>query len=64
MHRHGPTNGEPYPLGLLAAAANPVALDTAVFTLLGLSPGQVPLWREARAMNRVIGRVIWVFQEI
>jgi len=51
MHRHGPTNGEPYPLGLLAAAANPVALDTAVFTLLGLSPGQVPLWREARAME-------------
>jgi len=51
MHRHGPTNGAPYALGLLAAAANPVALDTAVFTLLGLAPEQVPLWRTARALG-------------
>ena len=51
MHRHGPTAGEPFPLGLLAAAANPVALDTAVYTLLGLTPEQLPLWREARAMG-------------
>jgi uncharacterized protein (DUF362 family) len=50
MHRHGPTGGAPFPLGLLGAAANPVALDTAVYTLLGLCPDQVPLWREAMAM--------------
>lgn len=49
MHRHGPTTGDPFPLGLLGAAANPVALDTALNTLLGLSPDRVPLWREAVA---------------
>jgi uncharacterized protein (DUF362 family) len=51
MHRHGPTGGDPYPLGLLGAATNPVALDTAVYALLGLSPDRVPLWREAKAMG-------------
>lgn len=51
MHRHGPTGGDPFPLGLLAAADNPVALDTAVAALLGLTPDRVPLWREAVAMG-------------
>jgi uncharacterized protein (DUF362 family) len=49
MHKAGPVGGEPFTLGLLAAAANPVALDTAVATLLGLSPEAVPLWRCALA---------------
>ena len=51
MHKAGPVGGEPYALGLLAAAANPVALDTAVYTLLGLSPDNIPLWREAQALR-------------
>jgi uncharacterized protein (DUF362 family) len=53
MHKAGPTGGEPFALGLLAAAANPVALDTAVYALLGLSPDRIPLWREALAQKRV-----------
>lgn len=48
MHRDGPTRGEPYPLRLLAACADPVALDTALYGLLGLSPETVPLWAECR----------------
>ena len=51
LHRDGPTNGEPFRLGLLAASANGVALDTAAYAVLGLAPGQVPLWREAVARN-------------
>ncbi|MHC1789086.1 DUF362 domain-containing protein [Solidesulfovibrio sp.] len=47
MHKAGPVGGEPFPLGLLAAAANPVALDTAIYALLGLSPRHIPLWHEA-----------------
>lgn len=47
MHRDGPTGGDPFRLGMLAASADPVALDTAVHTLLGLAPGDVALWREA-----------------
>ena len=53
MHRHGPINGEPFPLQLLAASQNPVTLDTAIFHLLGLTPAQVPLWAEAQTMGLV-----------
>ena len=48
MHVTGPIRGEPFPLGLLAASANPVALDTALYGLLGLRPDEVPLWAEAK----------------
>jgi uncharacterized protein (DUF362 family) len=51
MHVHGPGGGEPFALGLVAAAKNPVALDTAVCGLLGLAPDMVPLWSEALAAN-------------
>jgi uncharacterized protein (DUF362 family) len=47
MHRDGPIKGEPFPLGMLAASGNGVALDTMACTLLGLKPEQVPLWEEA-----------------
>ncbi len=47
MHKAGPVGGEAFPLGLLGAARNPVALDTAVYTLLGISPDFPPLWRES-----------------
>jgi uncharacterized protein (DUF362 family) len=51
MDRCGPTGGDPFPLGLLAAAANPVALDTALAQLLGYAPEMIPLWREARDLR-------------
>jgi uncharacterized protein (DUF362 family) len=51
MHRTGPMGGEPYPLGLLGACANPVALDTAIYGILGTSPDAVALWREALQRN-------------
>lgn len=44
MHRGGPIHGQPFPLGLLGAAPDTLALDTAIFSLLGLTPEQVPLW--------------------
>ncbi|MGE4299935.1 MAG: DUF362 domain-containing protein [Desulfovibrionaceae bacterium] len=46
MHVAGPVMGEPYPLGLLAASWSSVALDTAVYGMLGLAPEALPLWRE------------------
>lgn len=51
MHRHGPVGGEAFDLGLLAAAPNPVALDTAVYAMLGVGPDLVPLWRVARDLG-------------
>ncbi|WP_461210339.1 DUF362 domain-containing protein [Desulfocurvus sp. DL9XJH121] len=48
MHRDGPIGGAPLDLGFLAASPDPVALDTAVYGLLSLAPGDVALWREAR----------------
>lgn len=47
MHRGGPVHGEAFPLGLLGASEAPMALDAALFSLLGLAPADVPLWAEA-----------------
>jgi uncharacterized protein (DUF362 family) len=47
MQGRGPVDGEPYHLGLLAASPSAVALDTSVFTLLGLQAPDVPIWQEA-----------------
>ena len=44
-------HGEPYPLGLLACATNPVAVDTALLAVLGVDPELSPLWREARRVG-------------
>ncbi|MBU1001256.1 MAG: DUF362 domain-containing protein [Proteobacteria bacterium] len=49
MHVTGPTGGEPFELGLVAAANCPVSLDTAAYSILHLSPGEIALWREAQA---------------
>ena len=51
MHGSGPVHGEPHPLGLLACATNPVALDRALLAVLGIDPEQCPLWREARRVG-------------
>lgn len=48
MHVIGPTGGRPFPLGLLGASNGTVALDTALYTVLGLRPEDVPLWRECQ----------------
>jgi uncharacterized protein (DUF362 family) len=48
MHVTGPIGGEALDLGFLAASMNPVACDTAAYTILGLEATQVPLWREAQ----------------
>jgi uncharacterized protein (DUF362 family) len=46
MHGTGPVSGQPYPLGLIAGAVNPVALDTALLQILGLDAAKSPLWLE------------------
>ena len=45
MHRQGPLDGEPLPVGVLGASLNPVALDTAMLSVIGLAPELSPLWR-------------------
>jgi uncharacterized protein (DUF362 family) len=51
MHVTGPVDGQPFALEMLAASPDSVALDTAVYTLMGLSPAGVPLWQEAVRRN-------------
>lgn len=46
MQRTGPMKGEPYSLGLLGAAHNPVALDAALLEIIGAEAARSPLWRE------------------
>ena len=48
MHGTGPVSGRPYSLGLVAGATNPVALDTALFQVLGLDMAQSVLWLECK----------------
>jgi Uncharacterized conserved protein len=46
MHVRGPSGGQAFPAHFLAASLSPVAVDTVVYSMLGLSPDAVPLWRE------------------
>lgn len=48
MHVRGPSGGKAYQGGLLAASRSPVALDTAIYSLLGVKPEAVPLWQESQ----------------
>lgn len=48
MHRTGPIAGDTFPLGLLGAADNPVALDTAAGMVLKATPEHFPVWRHCR----------------
>lgn len=43
MHVTGPSKGRPFALGLLGASASAVALDEALYAVLGLTPQAVPL---------------------
>ncbi|WP_027186128.1 DUF362 domain-containing protein [Desulfovibrio inopinatus] len=49
MHVTGPAKGVAYSLGLLAASADAVAMDTALYKILGAHPNHVPIWQECRA---------------
>lgn len=53
LHRWGPTQGSPIDFGLLGVSANGFALDTAVYTALGLVPQEVALWQEAQRQGIV-----------
>ncbi len=48
MHKGGPSGGTAFRLGVIAAAASPVAADTCMYHLLNLLPERIPLWNQAR----------------
>ena len=48
MDRTGPSGGDAFPLGMVGAAQSAVALDTAVYAVLGATPEMIPLWGELR----------------
>jgi uncharacterized protein (DUF362 family) len=47
MHKRGPIKGELLKLGLLAAGRDPIALDTALLSVLELDHRKCPIWRAA-----------------
>lgn len=51
MHMTGPISGASYPLHLLAASTNPVAVDSAILTILGASHETNPIWKACRRRN-------------
>ncbi|NLL36608.1 MAG: DUF362 domain-containing protein [Fretibacterium sp.] len=51
MDGTGPTSGNPYPFGLLAAAQDALALDFQLARMMGVRLEDFPLWRVAVARN-------------
>lgn len=51
MDRTGPSGGDAFALGMVAAASSPVAVDTAIYRMLGATPDDIPLWGELRQRN-------------
>lgn len=45
MHVTGPSGGYPFPLKCIGASSCAVALDTALYRLLGTVPTEIPLWK-------------------
>ena len=48
MHETGPSGGRPIHMGFIAASDSPVALDTAIYSIIGATPVDVPLWKAAQ----------------
>ncbi|MDR2727462.1 MAG: DUF362 domain-containing protein [Deltaproteobacteria bacterium] len=44
MHITGPSGGQPYALGCVGASACAVALDTALYGVIGVNPEAAPVW--------------------
>ncbi len=51
MHVTGPSGGRPFDLEIIAAGRNPVAVDTCMYRLLNLKPGNIPIWKQARRLG-------------
>ncbi|MCW5212026.1 DUF362 domain-containing protein, partial [Desulfobulbus sp. TB] len=51
MHISGPLDGRPYPLSVLAAATNAVAVDRAFHAILGVAPQDSPLMTACQRAN-------------
>jgi len=47
MHVTGPSGGEPIEMNFIAGSCSPVALDTAVYVMVGALPRDAPLWQVA-----------------
>lgn len=51
MHETGPISGTSYPLHLLASSTNPVAVDSTILTILGVTHETNPIWEACRLRN-------------
>lgn len=53
MDRMGPSGGDACALGVVGASRDAVALDSAVYTMLGARPAMIPLWGELQSRGAV-----------
>lgn len=55
MHQSGPMLGKPYPLQVIGCSSNPVAMDRALLSILGVEPELSPLMQSCikKGMNGV-----------
>lgn len=57
MDGDGPSAGQPFPIGAVLAAPDPLALDVAALSILGHDPSSVPVVAKAVARGWKTGRV-------
>jgi uncharacterized protein (DUF362 family)/NAD-dependent dihydropyrimidine dehydrogenase PreA subunit len=57
MDGDGPSGGQPFPIGAILAAPDPVALDVAALGLVGRKPASVPTVAQAVARGWTTGRI-------
>jgi len=66
MHVTGPSGGQPYALGCVGASACAVALDTALYGVIGVKPEAVPVWSALirrglpQAMSENVAYPLWL----
>ena len=51
MHEDGPTGGKPIETAFFALSSSPFAVDTACYSILGVTENQVPIWKVSRKMK-------------
>ncbi len=51
MAQTGPVHGTPFPLGVVGASTNPVAMDRALHAVIDLDPEQSPLMQTCRTLR-------------
>ncbi len=57
MESKGPLDGYAKKLNLIGVSQNPIALDTVIYTMIGATPKQIPLWYVSNLKNLIGSKI-------